>query len=122
MITWKEAEEETRDELGYYYDEYIEDWSSFQEKVRDTYNYYREEERVEHSIDCSILHKEHLKSEWWQSIRVLIFSRDGCKCIDCFNDATEVHHLCYENLGTLNEINDCVSLCRKCHQGRHDDE
>ena len=70
------------------------------------------------------------KSGAWQKCRAVAIRRDSFLCQDCLKagkitPAEEVHHikeLTRENIGdaavTLN-LDNLVSLCRKCHGARH---
>lgn len=64
-------------------------------------------------------YRKYLKSEAWYVRRSVVLKRDRNKCQDCGGDAQDVHHLTYERI--FEELpEDLVSLCRPCHQIRHD--
>jgi len=63
---------------------------------------------------------EYLKSEEWAQRRSLALVRDGYKCQDCQEPATQVHHTTYERVGA-ERLEDLVSLCQRCHRIRHID-
>ena len=75
--------------------------------------------------------KRFYKSSAWQKCRAMVWSRDHGLCVDCMKrgmvtPAEEVHHiieLTPENIDdpsvTLN-MDNLVSLCRECHQARHE--
>lgn len=70
------------------------------------------------------------KSTTWQQCRETAIKRDRYLCVDCMRrgfqtPAEEVHHIkpiTPENINdpeiTLN-LDNLVSLCRECHQARH---
>ena len=69
-------------------------------------------------------------SKAWQSCRDVAIKRDAYLCQDCFKagkitPAEEVHHiieLTAKNVGDASvalNLDNLVSLCRKCHRARH---
>lgn len=89
-------------------------------------------------------HREYLKTFQWQEVRTKVLKRDNYLCQDCLNfnrinrikevfrvngcifedfeilvSAEQVHHTDYSALGTCGEIDNCVSLCKNCHDLRH---
>lgn len=57
----------------------------------------------------------YLRSPRWQIKRLQALSRDKDICQICKeNEATQVHHLHYDNCGNEN-LEDLISLCRFCH-------
>ena len=61
-------------------------------------------------------YKEYLQSDKWQEVRRERFQIDGYQCQICGTAKNlDVHHVSYEHLGQPEEINDLVTLCRKCH-------
>jgi len=66
-MDWEEAMEEARDELGYYADQYVEDWDGLVETAREIYEYYKQEEYEEFCEDAHFQHKEYLSSDRWKN-------------------------------------------------------
>ena len=56
----------------------------------------------------------------WQAKRAEVLKRDGMLCV-CGDEATEVHHKIYINLGH-EPLSDLVALCRYCYRGIHSGE
>ena len=56
--------------------------------------------------------------EMKQWIKVLLFERCGGKCEACGkpNNCFEIHHCCYGDAITLNDL---ALLCRACHYAKH---
>jgi hypothetical protein len=119
-MNWKEAVEEAREELGYYPNQYVDDWYRLMDKAREIFEYATEEEYIEFCDDAYYNHQIYLKSDSWKLLRKKILQRDFFKCCDCEEQATEVHHIEYDYLGTDKEESYCVSLCNICHKKRHD--
>ena len=57
----------------------------------------------------------YIHSAAWRETANRRLGQDGHTCQVCGGDATDVHHLTYERFG-YEEMNDLVSLCRKCHE------
>lgn len=118
-MDWEEAMQQAKDELGYGEGEYIEDFGEVVDLAKDIQQ-EEYEEFYSNLIDLTQLkHKEYLKSERWLKLRLKILERDKNFCRDCNNKAVEVHHLDYSFLGTEEEKNYCISICRDCHLNRH---
>jgi len=63
---------------------------------------------------------EYLKSDAWKRKRYVVLRRDNWKCVKCGARATQVHHKRYAKSGIGREpIDWLVSVCRGCHQSRH---
>ena len=61
----------------------------------------------------------YIRSRRWRRKARKIRVRDNWTCADCGEHGWEVHHRTYARLGY--ELNaDLVTLCRGCHQSRHD--
>jgi len=77
---------------------------------------------VKHRANANMKYDEYLKSDTWQDIRVIVKDRFGGRCATCnSNKDLHVHHRTYKNRGDyVNELNDLVLLCDKCHQMVHD--
>lgn len=63
---------------------------------------------------------EYLNSEAWAEIREELFEQMGRLCI-CGDEATEVHHKTYANIGK-EDLTDLVGLCDRCHESVHQSE
>jgi hypothetical protein len=61
-------------------------------------------------------YQSYLKSELWQTIRLMALNRDAYKCF-CGAKATEVHHQSY-NIEVLirKSLKSLISVCRKHHK------
>jgi len=64
-------------------------------------------------------YKKYISSSEWKEKAHNRLTRDNFKCCVCGNEATEVHHLTYDNFKNEKET-DLVSLCRKCHNKAED--
>ena len=62
----------------------------------------------------------YLKSEEWSRKRYVVLKRDNNTCVYCGGIATEVHHKKYakKNIGK-EPIAWLVSVCRSCHDSKH---
>lgn len=61
------------------------------------------------------LYGAYLFTKHWRRFRWRILERDGYKCTNCGTDKSlQVHHKVYRGLG-LEELEDCVALCKECH-------
>src|SRR5215471_10992451 len=57
----------------------------------------------------------HYRSAYWRALRQLVFARDGWRCVLCdSSDDLECHHRTYERKAK-EELRDCTTLCRGCH-------
>ena len=62
-------------------------------------------------------YEEYLQSDKWKKIRRERFRIDGYQCQICGTAKNlDAHHVSYEHLGQPEEIDDLVTLCRKCHE------
>lgn len=73
----------------------------------------------------------YLKSDAWRSFRKLVLKRDKYRCVDCgikayhktyctYGERLQVHHLHYDGIETMTfSIDQCVSVCKQCHDKRH---
>jgi 5-methylcytosine-specific restriction endonuclease McrA len=93
---------------------------------KNNYNYinekreaYKKKVKEIHNGKFWELYDEHIKSIDWLNIRQRILQRDKNLCQACLiNDAQEVHHLTYQNLG--NEFMfELISVCKPCHDRIH---
>ena len=69
----------------------------------------------------SRFYQEYMESEAWKLKRQEAIDRTGGFCNDCSDDATQVHHLTYRNLGHEHP-SDLVALGEACHEDRHVDD
>ena len=61
----------------------------------------------------------YLQSQQWRDKRHLVIQRDGnCKLCKATTNL-EVHHLSYKHLAQ-EPLDELITLCRTCHQSRHD--
>ena len=62
---------------------------------------------------------EYLRSSDWKERRKILLEEADNKCFKCGENAKQLHHLNYYNLG--NEIlnDDVIALCNKCHKEIH---
>lgn len=61
---------------------------------------------------------EYLKSDRWQVFRQAVIKNQHGHCALCMDDATHVHHRTYRRCG-IERNEDCVALCRRCHDALH---
>jgi 5-methylcytosine-specific restriction endonuclease McrA len=76
--------------------------------------------RLQHKKGRKSNYALSLKTDNWKEVRQKILVRDRC-CVDCGSKLyLEVHHLTYKNKGNeLENLQDLILLCSKCHQKRH---
>lgn len=65
----------------------------------------------------------YMQSEAWNRKRRERLKMDRYTCQDCGaqNVPLDVHHITYERFGGNELMSDLKSLCRPCHELRHDD-
>jgi 5-methylcytosine-specific restriction endonuclease McrA len=61
----------------------------------------------------------YIRSFRWKRKADHIRHKDGYRCRDCDQGGWEVHHLTYDRLG-FELDSDLVTLCRSCHEARHE--
>lgn len=63
-----------------------------------------------------------LKSEQWQTLRLICIATDEGKCVICgkYDESNDAHHLFYRHPWSLTKVDDLLTLCRKCHKDVHD--
>ena len=67
-------------------------------------------------------YSEFLQSEEWKELREKVKSRDCFRCRECRSRFDlQVHHLTYEH-GWLCDERYLVTLCRECHERKHNDK
>jgi hypothetical protein len=76
--------------------------------------------RVPNPVTAKWYHKIYLRSFYWKWRRPAKLRTVGYRCetFNCTRQATEVHHLNYDNLYCERDT-DLVALCRDCHAWRH---
>lgn len=63
---------------------------------------------------------DYLKTQHWRTFRRLVLERDGHRCVVCNGDKeVHVHHRHYESGRYQENLNDCYTLCKKCHEKYH---
>ena len=86
--------------------------------------YEREaDKRSQQCRDRQSFYNDHLLSDYWRTIRIQVFERDGytCQFMDgdtgryCDGPATDCHHKTYKRLGN-ERVSDLKALCRDCHE------
>ena len=65
-------------------------------------------------------YEKYLHSNAWAEIREKCFAYFGDQCLFCDNDAKEVHHRNYANIGKENVQMDLSPLCNECHNRFHE--
>ena len=59
----------------------------------------------------------YLKTQHWRTFRRLVLERDGHRCVVCNNTRlVQVHHRHYESGRYMEKMEDCYTLCGKCHK------
>lgn len=87
-------------------------------REKDALKYYNKANKRS-KVTAKQKYKEYLKSDHWKSVREHF---KGHPCLSCGTKMNiDIHHTSYENKGEFKkEINDCIPLCRDCHQEVHD--
>lgn len=67
------------------------------------------------------LYRIYLQSPIWKKHRALVLARDNYECVACGINSreNEVHHERYDNIATIKEVDDCVTMCPNHHKGTH---
>ena len=68
--------------------------------------------------DWETWYPKYLQSSVWQAKRERVLRRDKHTCQTCRQQATEVHHQTYQNVGN-ESLTELVSLCQRCHRRIH---
>ena len=84
---------------------------------------YKETRSFNSELRRSMIRKEYyndvyLKSDEWKRKRENVLKRDNYKCVCCGNEATQVHHINYNNVYKEN-IKELLSVCKPCHEKIH---
>jgi len=63
----------------------------------------------------------YLQTQHWQDVRNMVLERDEYRCTSCnSNLVLQSHHTSYKNTWIKDrEINDCITLCKNCHEKWH---
>lgn len=65
-------------------------------------------------------YNEYLQTEHWKEISNKRKHMDWNKCVLCGSESKlNAHHRSYKNKGTVDEINDLITLCNNCHSKFH---
>jgi 5-methylcytosine-specific restriction endonuclease McrA len=81
---------------------------------------YEIEKHLNYLKTKTYFYRNHLQSEYWKNIRRHALERDNRICQSCKKEqATEVHHLTYKNLGN-ESLDELISYCRACHEKVHE--
>ena len=74
-------------------------------------------------------YKEHLRSNYWNTVKTKVKLRDNFTCCDCGSRSNlAVHHITYQVYGfsivgsELQYLEWLVLLCEKCHHKIHKDK
>lgn len=63
---------------------------------------------------------EYLQTPEWKRLRDKRLKRDDYQCVRCGSAINlQVHHISYRHRGEKGEIDDLITLCRKCHNQIH---
>lgn len=65
---------------------------------------------------------EYLKSGHWDILRSAVLARDDFKCCKCGKRGFQVHHVRYRDDWEDGRPEDCVTVCRSCHEKEHPDK
>ena len=52
----------------------------------------------------------------YRKLRWQVYERDGGECVICHRPACDVHHVIFRSAGGADSLDNCVSLCRECHE------
>lgn len=71
--------------------------------------------------EVGVCHFDHIHSEEWQEVRKKVLERDDSSCVVCGHKSKHncIHHENYKRLGLIGEEEDCITLCRRHHEGIH---
>lgn len=114
-MSWEGCVDKAKRELKIYGWVDSEEWKDMIELAKEFF-------RDEKSEEANIVYNNHIHSDVWKALRKQILDRDNYMCVDCGDRATSVHHCSYSNIGTVLEKNDCISLCKKCHDERENEK
>ena len=94
----------------------------FSKELRETYKISRILKSAnKHNLGRKKYYNDvYLKSDEWKTKRKHILLRDNNKCVCCQDDATQVHHISYNNVFSEHSY-DLISVCNDCHNKIHFD-
>lgn len=55
----------------------------------------------------------------WLAVKKAVAERDNSQCVLCGCPANDVHHVIFRSHGGKDDVNNCVCLCRQCHELAH---
>lgn len=55
----------------------------------------------------------------WKNVKRAVIKRDNGLCVLCGSQANDVHHIIFRSHGGKDDVNNCVCLCRECHELAH---
>jgi len=87
----------------------------YSERLNNIFIYNQQEHKKKHFWEW---YKDYLNSQEWKNKRLLVLKRDNFSCCRCGQQATEVHHNEYKNVGD-EHLDDLASLCKECHDVIH---
>lgn len=70
--------------------------------------------RSEYTEDKQSEYKRYIKSDAWRAKRACVLNLRDHRCDLCNEEATEVHHKTYDNVGQ-EPFSDLTALCQSCH-------
>lgn len=81
---------------------------------------------IDKDFKLSFEYKLYMKSEQWKVMREMCLIRSGWVCEKCGrigkqvggNVTLHIHHKTYERFG-MEDMEDLMCLCRKCHNNIH---
>lgn len=79
--------------------------------------------RTDMSIESRAAYRfTFLRSEQWQTLRLMCIATDGGKCVLCgkLDVSNDAHHLFYRPNWKDTKLDDLLTLCRKCHRTVHE--
>ncbi len=82
---------------------------------------FEAEEKAEQRWWNQLSYQEFLRSDYWNTVRHAVLSRDSNRCQTCGSTQDlQVHHRWYPKRGTeLDHLGALVTLCSRCHSGEH---
>ena len=107
MLEWGKTKEECQNAIDVDLTVNTEEIDRKQDQTRDV-----NKESRKYWYQCYLL------SEQWKTRRSAVMARDNHMCQYCGGEATEVHHLTYENIGN-EPLEDLIAICRLCHKDQH---
>jgi 5-methylcytosine-specific restriction endonuclease McrA len=84
-------------------------------KKREQFNERRKEKKPK-----DYYQNVYLKSYEWSNKRNEVLKRDNNKCVCCSGNATQVHHITYNDV-YREKLEQLISVCKECHAKIHFD-